>query len=104
MTLLSGINHAALLTRDLARTVEFYTEGFGAEVVFEEDGPELRHAILRIGEHTMLHPVQVPAAGGAGAHIAQPGSARRLTGRYGRVIRGSQSGSMQNGAFQSLVR
>lgn len=67
--LLSGINHAALLTRDLARTVAFYTEVFGAEVVFEEDGPELRHAILRIGEHAMLHPVETTATGGAGAHV-----------------------------------
>jgi catechol 2,3-dioxygenase-like lactoylglutathione lyase family enzyme len=33
MTLLSGINHAALITHDLDRVVEFYTSVFGAEVV-----------------------------------------------------------------------
>jgi catechol 2,3-dioxygenase-like lactoylglutathione lyase family enzyme len=59
MILLSGINHAALITHDLDRVVEFYTSVFGAEVVFEESAPEFRHALLRIGAHAMLHPVEV---------------------------------------------
>jgi catechol 2,3-dioxygenase-like lactoylglutathione lyase family enzyme len=57
MSLLSGINHAALVTGDLPRLVAFYTEVFEAEILFEEDGPELRHAMLRVGDG-VLHPVE----------------------------------------------
>jgi catechol 2,3-dioxygenase-like lactoylglutathione lyase family enzyme len=57
-TLLSGFNHAALMTRDLDRLIEFYTGVFGAEVIFAEEAP-MRHAMLRIGEHSHLHPVEM---------------------------------------------
>jgi catechol 2,3-dioxygenase-like lactoylglutathione lyase family enzyme len=65
MTLLTGINHAAVLTADLDRFVAFYTEVFDAEVIFEEDTPDLTHAMLRVGEG-VLHAV------------ARPGSAHAL--------------------------
>lgn len=59
MSLLNGFNHAALVTQDLDRLVAFYTEVFDAEVVFQESTPEMRHAILRVADSTMLHPVEV---------------------------------------------
>jgi len=42
MSLLDGINHAAVLTADLSRFVEFYSNVFGAQLVFEETTAELR--------------------------------------------------------------
>jgi len=59
MSLLAGFNHAALVTNDLDRLVEFYTEVFGVEVIFEEASPELRHAMLKVGEGAVLHPVEL---------------------------------------------
>jgi len=59
MTLLSGINHVAVMTDDLDRFVDFYTGVFGLEVVFEEATPAFRHAILRTGPDSWLHPAQV---------------------------------------------
>jgi catechol 2,3-dioxygenase-like lactoylglutathione lyase family enzyme len=57
MTLVSGINHVAIVTADLGRFVEFYTAVFELEVVFEEATPAFSHAILRAGESAWLHPV-----------------------------------------------
>jgi catechol 2,3-dioxygenase-like lactoylglutathione lyase family enzyme len=59
MTLLTGINHVAVVTDDLDRFVDFYTDVFGLEVVFEEATPAFRHAILRTGPDSWLHPAQV---------------------------------------------
>jgi catechol 2,3-dioxygenase-like lactoylglutathione lyase family enzyme len=60
MSLLAGLNHVAVVTADLDRFVAFYTRVFGLEVVFTESAPQFRHAILRIGKDSWLHPVQVP--------------------------------------------
>ena len=49
MDLLTGVNHVAVLTADLDRFVEFYTEVFDLEVVFTETTPAFRHAIVRTG-------------------------------------------------------
>jgi catechol 2,3-dioxygenase-like lactoylglutathione lyase family enzyme len=59
MQLLSGINHVATMTEDLDRFVAFYTDVVGARVVFTEETPAFRHAILSVGGHSVLHPVQV---------------------------------------------
>lgn len=59
MPLLSGVNHVAVLTDDLDRFVDFYTDLFDLTVVFEEDATDFRHAIIRTGEHSWLHPAQV---------------------------------------------
>ncbi len=58
--LTTGINHVAILTDDLDRFVAFYTEVFGAEVVFTDTNAHFAHAILRIGGVSVLHPVQRP--------------------------------------------
>lgn len=60
MSLVSGINHVAILTRDLERFVEFYRRIFEVDVVFREVTPAFRHAILRAGSSSWLHPVEVP--------------------------------------------
>ncbi len=57
--LLSGLNHAAVLTADLDRFMDFYTRIFDVEVVFTQSTPALRHAILRTGENSWLHPAEV---------------------------------------------
>ena len=59
MHLLTGINHVAVVTEDLDRFVDFYTEVFELDVVFEEATPAFRHAILRTGETSWLHPAEV---------------------------------------------
>lgn len=111
----SGINHVAVLTQDLARFVAFYREVFELEIVFEESTP-LRHAILRTGERSWLHPVElagnshapaVPATFERGHldHLAltaaSPAAFERVRQRL--VDRGASSGSIDDlGAFQSL--
>lgn len=70
MQLLSGVNHIAVVTADLDRFVEFYTEVFGMEVIFSEDAPAFRHAILRAGPDSWLHPAEV--VGGSPHAAASP--------------------------------
>lgn len=59
MDLLTGVNHVAVLTTDLDRFVEFYTDVFELDVVFTETAPGFRHAILRTGPTSWLHPAEV---------------------------------------------
>jgi catechol 2,3-dioxygenase-like lactoylglutathione lyase family enzyme len=67
MDLLAGVNHVAVLTADLDRFVEFYTAVFDLDVVFEERNPAFRHAIIRTGPTSWLHPAEVPGNGFATA-------------------------------------
>ena len=66
MSLVSGINHVAIVTADLDRFVAFYTSVFELTPVFEETTPAFRHAILRAGTSAWLHPAEVAQ----GAHAA----------------------------------
>jgi catechol 2,3-dioxygenase-like lactoylglutathione lyase family enzyme len=59
MQLVSGINHIAVLTDDLDRFIEFYTSVFELDIVFTESTPAFRHAILRTGTDSWLHPAEV---------------------------------------------
>jgi catechol 2,3-dioxygenase-like lactoylglutathione lyase family enzyme len=59
MTLLTGVNHVAVLTDDLDRFVDFYTSVFETEVVFAETTPAFRHAIIRTGPDSWLHPAEL---------------------------------------------
>jgi catechol 2,3-dioxygenase-like lactoylglutathione lyase family enzyme len=56
MSLVSGINHVAILTADLDRFIAFYTAVFELELVFREATPAFSHAILRAGPSAWLHP------------------------------------------------
>jgi len=58
MSLLAGVNHVAVLTDDLDRFVAFYTGVFDIEVVFTESAPAFRHAILRAGPTSWIHPAE----------------------------------------------
>jgi catechol 2,3-dioxygenase-like lactoylglutathione lyase family enzyme len=59
MPLTTGVNHVAVMTDDLDRFVEFYTSVFELDVVFTESTPAFRHAILRAGTDSWLHPAEV---------------------------------------------
>ncbi len=59
MQLLNGLNHVAVLTGDLNRFTDFYTNVLGLEIVFAETVPGFRHAILRIGPDAWLHPAEI---------------------------------------------
>jgi catechol 2,3-dioxygenase-like lactoylglutathione lyase family enzyme len=68
--LVSAVNHVAVMTADLDRFIEFYVEGLGLELVFREEVPGMRHAILRCGALSWLHPVEVAGNGHAAASDA----------------------------------
>jgi catechol 2,3-dioxygenase-like lactoylglutathione lyase family enzyme len=53
------VNHVAVMTEDLDRFVDFYSDVFDLDLVFTEDTPAFRHAILRPGERSWLHPAEV---------------------------------------------
>jgi catechol 2,3-dioxygenase-like lactoylglutathione lyase family enzyme len=59
MSLVTGINHVAVLTSDIDRFVSFYRDVFDMPVLFEETTPTFRHAILRSGPSSWLHPATV---------------------------------------------
>lgn len=59
MSMLTGLNHVAVMTADLDRFVEFYCGVFDLEVVFTETTPAFRHAIVRAGPNSWIHPAEV---------------------------------------------
>ena len=61
MSVISGLNHVAVITADLGRFVDFYTRIFDMKEVFREELPGLRHAILQIpGSSSWIHPAEIP--------------------------------------------
>jgi catechol 2,3-dioxygenase-like lactoylglutathione lyase family enzyme len=58
MITLNGINHVALLTRDLDAFLEFYCGVFDGDVLFDLDDDGLRHAGVDIGGGAFLHPFE----------------------------------------------
>ncbi len=62
MDLLAGVNHIAVMTADLDRFIEFYTTVFGLDVVFDETTPAFRHAIIRTGPNSWLHPAEIESS------------------------------------------
>ena len=61
MALVDGIHHVAFVTADLDRLIGFYERVFDARVTLDRADGERRHALIAVGEHTMLHPFEVPA-------------------------------------------
>jgi catechol 2,3-dioxygenase-like lactoylglutathione lyase family enzyme len=63
MPVTSGFNHVATITSDLDRTIRFYAEAFGGEVVHEipksDDHP--RMAIIDLGGGAALNAFEAPA-------------------------------------------
>lgn len=60
MELLNDFHHLAFVTADMDRLLDFYKRVFGAQVVYDINEEGLRHAFIRIGPHTLLHPFQIP--------------------------------------------
>jgi catechol 2,3-dioxygenase-like lactoylglutathione lyase family enzyme len=60
MPRLNGIHHLTNLTADLDRLIDFYKRVFDAEVTLEMEEEGLRHALIKVGPATFLHPFQVP--------------------------------------------
>lgn len=116
MPALAGLNHVAVLTGDLDRFVGFYTDVFELDVVFEESTPAFRHAILRTGPTSWLHPVEVtdnphgealPAMFDRGHidHLALAANSAEAFEqlRQRLVARGASGGDVEDlGAFHSL--
>ncbi len=116
MDLLSGVNHIAVLTADLDRFVDFYTEVFGVDVVFTESTPAFRHAIVRTGPSSWLHPAELvgnehatasPAMFDRGHldHVALTAASGEAfaTIRERLVARGAADGAIEDlGAFHSV--
>jgi catechol 2,3-dioxygenase-like lactoylglutathione lyase family enzyme len=61
MAVVDGLHHIAFLTADLDRLIAFYERTFDAEVIGDREDGGRRHALIAIGEHTVLHPFEVPA-------------------------------------------
>jgi catechol 2,3-dioxygenase-like lactoylglutathione lyase family enzyme len=57
--LVDGVHHVTFLTEDLDRLLAFYVRVFDAEVTLDMTQEGLRHAFLRVGPTTVLHPFQV---------------------------------------------
>jgi catechol 2,3-dioxygenase-like lactoylglutathione lyase family enzyme len=116
MNLLSGVNHIAVMTADLDLFVEFYADVFGLDVVFEETNPAFRHAILRTGPTSWLHPAEVTGNGhGDGSPamfdrghldhlaLAAAGPAEFAAIRERLVARGASDGAIDDlGPFHSV--
>jgi catechol 2,3-dioxygenase-like lactoylglutathione lyase family enzyme len=116
MTMLTGVNHVAVMTADLDRFVTFYTDVFELDVVFTETTPSFHHAILRAGPDSWLHPAEVSGNAHSAAlpamfdrghldHVAlgadSPESFEVLRRRL--VERGATDGTVEDvGAFHTL--
>jgi catechol 2,3-dioxygenase-like lactoylglutathione lyase family enzyme len=113
--LLSGVNHVAIVTSDLNRFIDFYARMFGVEQVFREDQP-FRHAILRTGPNSWLHPAEVAGNPNASAspkmfqrghldHIALGAASREAfeTMRQRLIEARASSGEIEDlGAFHAV--
>jgi catechol 2,3-dioxygenase-like lactoylglutathione lyase family enzyme len=60
MQLINDINHLTFVTADMDRLISFYQRIFEAQVVADLEEEGLRHAMIAVGPHTMLHPFQIP--------------------------------------------
>ncbi len=60
MPLLDDLHHLAFLTADMDRLIGFYRRVFDAEVKVDLEEEGLRHALIAVGPHTLLHPFQIP--------------------------------------------
>ncbi|MEH1817180.1 MAG: VOC family protein [Nostoc sp.] len=60
MSLVSGIHHVAVVTADIDRFIDFYTDVFEMPVIFQETTPAFRHALLLAGSQSVLHAAEMP--------------------------------------------
>jgi catechol 2,3-dioxygenase-like lactoylglutathione lyase family enzyme len=57
--LVDGIHHVTFLTEDMDRLLAFYARVFEAKVTLDMTEEGLRHAFVRVGPTTVLHPFQL---------------------------------------------
>ena len=79
MQFVDGAHHITFLTEDMDRLLSFYVRVFDAEVTLDMTEEGLRHAFLKVGPTTVLHPFEMLEARAA-ATVAdvQPRSPRPL--------------------------
>jgi catechol 2,3-dioxygenase-like lactoylglutathione lyase family enzyme len=58
-SLLAGVHHVTFLTEDMDRLLAFYERVFGAQVTLDMTEEGVRHAFLKVGPTTVLHPFQM---------------------------------------------
>jgi catechol 2,3-dioxygenase-like lactoylglutathione lyase family enzyme len=61
MPLTTGIEHVALVSKDIDALIDFYTDVFDAVVLFDLKGDHMRHAGIQVGSIGYLHPFEQPA-------------------------------------------
>jgi catechol 2,3-dioxygenase-like lactoylglutathione lyase family enzyme len=59
MRLVDGVHHVTFLTEDMDRLLAFYARVFDAEVTLDMTEEGVRHAFLKVGPTTVLHPFQM---------------------------------------------
>ncbi len=59
MQLVDGAHHITFLTEDMDRLLAFYVRVFDAEVTLDMTEEGVRHAFLKVGPTTVLHPFQM---------------------------------------------
>ncbi len=71
----SGINHVAVLSRDLEALAAFYEDVFGAAVIGRYDYPTLQHWFIEVGPGLVLHAFSAEAIDldGPGGRIFERG-------------------------------
>jgi catechol 2,3-dioxygenase-like lactoylglutathione lyase family enzyme len=57
--LVDGVHHVTFLTEDMDRLLAFYERVFGAQTTLDMTEEGLRHAFLKVGPTTVLHPFQI---------------------------------------------
>jgi catechol 2,3-dioxygenase-like lactoylglutathione lyase family enzyme len=59
LPLVDGAHHITFLTEDMDRLIAFYVRVFDAEVTLDMTEEGVRHAFIRVGPTTVLHPFQM---------------------------------------------
>jgi catechol 2,3-dioxygenase-like lactoylglutathione lyase family enzyme len=67
MTVSASLHHAHLFATDLAASIRFYRDMFGAEIVFDETLAGARNVLLRLGDAHLNFYEQPPKDQGRGA-------------------------------------
>jgi catechol 2,3-dioxygenase-like lactoylglutathione lyase family enzyme len=57
--LVDGIHHVTFLTEDMDRLLDFYVRVFDAQLTLDMTEEGVRHAFLKVGPTTVLHPFQI---------------------------------------------
>jgi catechol 2,3-dioxygenase-like lactoylglutathione lyase family enzyme len=57
--LVDGVHHVTFLTEDMDRLLAFYERVFGAQTTLDMTEEGLRHAFVKVGPATVLHPFQI---------------------------------------------